>query len=105
MILLISALIYPYFIAFVREIDSFWLTILTIFDLTYGINMILTFLCAYVDENYNLILSWNKLIKNYLKGWFILDVIGLLPLHLVIVNANILKMIWVFKYFIDRRHK
>ena len=67
--------------------------------------MILTFLCAYVDENYNLILSWNKLIKNYLKGWFILDVIGLLPLHLVIVNANILKMIWVFKYFIDRRHK
>lgn len=62
MILLISALIYPYFIAFVGEIDSFWLTILTIFDLTYGINMILNFLCAYVDENYNLILSWNKLI-------------------------------------------
>ena len=79
MMLLISALIYPYFIAFVGEIDSIWLTFLTIFDLTYGINMILNFLCAYVDENYNLILSWNKLILNYLKGWFILDVIGLLP--------------------------
>ena len=46
-------------------------------DVLFGIDLILNFITAYYDEENNVVKDMKKIARNYLTGWFTIDVIAL----------------------------
>jgi len=78
-LILYSAIITPYEIAFSDNNHTSWFEILI--DIFLAIDIVLTFFSAYTDEEENLVKNHKKIIKKYLKSWFIIDIISVLPLN------------------------
>ncbi|CAD8155630.1 unnamed protein product [Paramecium octaurelia] len=55
-------------------------------DLLYGIDIIINFFSAYVDDQDELIVDKTIIIKHYLKSWFILDLVCVVPLDYILDN-------------------
>jgi hypothetical protein len=49
----------------------------------FTIDIILTFNTAIFDSNYNIIDNRCGIAKNYLQGWFMIDIIGILPIDII----------------------
>ncbi len=82
-ILLYSAVVLPYRIAFVED-DSGAMTGLDIaFDLIFTIDILLSFFSAYVDNEDNVVKNRKKIVMNYLKTWFSVDLISVIPLSYI----------------------
>jgi len=76
-LILYSAIVTPYDIAFSDSSKVSWFDILI--DILLGIDIVLTFFSAYTDEEENLVKNHKKIIKKYLQSWFIVDIISVLP--------------------------
>ena len=85
-LILYSAIITPYEIAFSDNNKSNWFEILI--DIFLAIDIVLTFFSAYTDEEENLVKNHKKIIKKYLKSWFIIDIISVLPLNTVFKSGK-----------------
>ena len=85
-LILYSAIITPYEIAFSDNNKSNWFEILI--DVFLAMDIVLTFFSAYTDEEENLVKNHKKIIKKYLKSWFIIDIISVLPLNSVFTNGK-----------------
>ena len=85
-LILYSAIITPYEIAFSDTNKSSWFEILI--DILLAIDIVLTFFSAYTDEEENLVKNHKKIIKKYLKSWFIIDIISVLPLNNVFKSGK-----------------
>ena len=46
-------------------------------DVLFGLDLILNFITAYYDEENNVVKDMKKIARNYLTGWFTIDVIAL----------------------------
>lgn len=79
-------------------------------DLVFLLDIIFSFLTAYYNEIEALITSKKAIAINYLKTWFIIDLITILPLSLITNNSvnnlgavarlpRVYKMIKAFKFF------
>ena len=67
-------------IAFYEEHEyGIWIFINTTFDILFGIDIIVSFLSAYHDEDFILIDNTKMIAINYLKTWFIVDVTAIFP--------------------------
>ena len=77
-LILYSAIITPYDIAFSESNKVSWFEVLI--DILLGIDIVLTFFSAYTDDEENLVKNHKKIIKKYLKSWFIVDIISVLPI-------------------------
>jgi CRP-like cAMP-binding protein len=77
-LILYSAIITPYEIAFSDTNNVSWFEILI--DILLGIDIVLTFFSAYTDDEENLVKNHKKIVKKYLKSWFIVDIISVLPI-------------------------
>ena len=77
-LILYSAIVTPYDIAFSDSSKVSWFDILI--DILLGIDIVLTFFSAYTDDEENLVKNHKKIIKKYLKSWFIVDIISVLPI-------------------------
>ena len=77
-LILYSAIITPYEIAFSDSNKVSWFEVLI--DILLGIDIVLTFFSAYTDDEENLVKNHKKIIKKYLKSWFIIDIISVLPI-------------------------
>ena len=76
-VLLIFTMVYvPYRTAFIDDPPFGTLVMEYVMDCLFGLDIILTFFTAYLDENDVLVTSHCKIAKTYLKGWFALDVIA-----------------------------
>ena len=84
-LILYSAIITPYEIAFSDNNKVSWFEVLI--DILLGIDIVLTFFSAYTDDEENLVKNHKKIIKKYLKSWFIVDIISVLPIS-YIFNAS-----------------
>ena len=80
-LILYSAIITPYEIAFSDSSKVSWFEILI--DILLGIDIVLTFFSAYTDDEENLVKNHKKIIKKYLKSWFIVDIISVLPISYI----------------------
>ena len=78
-IILYSAIVTPYEIAFLDNTNVSWFDILI--DIVLAIDVVLNFFTAYTDSEENLIKNHKKIIIRYLKSWFIIDFISILPLN------------------------
>ena len=79
--LILTGIITPFSVCFIDEYDADvyrkFLTIEIVFDVIFGVDIIINFISAYYDKNNYLINSFNKIIINYLTGWFFIDSIAL----------------------------
>ena len=85
-LILYSAIITPYEIAFSDSNKSSWFEILI--DIFLAIDIVLTFFSAYTDEEENLVKNHKKIIKKYLKSWFIIDIISVFPINNLFKNGK-----------------
>lgn len=77
-LLIYTATITPYRIAFA---DSEWVYIDPPIDILFFLDIIMSCMTPYYDEELVLVISRGKILVNYLTGWFLLDLLGCLPLY------------------------
>ena len=85
LLLLYTAIFVPFKIAFISEKDGI---IMQIFewtvDILFGVDIFINFISATVDKNTNtIIFDRKKIAINYIKSWFILDLIACFPFQLL----------------------
>ena len=83
-ILLYTAIIMPFRIAFENVVfwDA-WTVIEFIIDGTFLTDVILTFFSMYYKSDGRLISNRSKILKNYVCGWFVLDIFACIPFSIV----------------------
>ena len=84
-LLLYTAIYVPYKIAFINEQDS---VVTQIFewtvDILFAIDIFVNFISVYEDRKTGvIILDRKKIAMNYIKSWFILDLLACFPFQLV----------------------
>lgn len=79
-LLLFTAVVLPYQIAYVEEDTTEWLVIYYFIDMMFTCDIVLSFLTSYKDNYKQTIVTSHKLIAlNYLKGWFWIDTLSVFP--------------------------
>ena len=87
-ILLITVcIIIPFRLAFIEEYDYHWEVSYYIFDCFFLFDMVLTFNTTMSDETQKTkeITNRKEIAIYYLKGWFIIDLISILPFDAIIM--------------------
>ena len=82
-LLIYSAIVLPYKLAFVDEDSTDQKAFDTSTDCIFFIDMVLSFFSAYYDSDENLVKNLKKIAINYLKSWFIVDIGSCVPLSFV----------------------
>lgn len=87
-LLLYSCIVIPVQIALYDELSSTCLLFNHLVDFVFLIDMFIIFNSAYYDEDFNLIDDRCKIATTYLKGWFFLDLVSIIPFDLFISQGN-----------------
>lgn len=82
----------PYRIAFEDNDSLLWLGIECAIDMFFFADIILTFFSAYYNKRDELVINRRKIACSYMKGWFFLDVVMVLPISLVFKTAEYNKL-------------
>ena len=81
MILIISCIEIPYRLVFISgDDDLIWEIINNLFDSFFIIDMLFNFNTAFLNEDFVLIDERKEICKKYLKGWFVIDLLAIVPL-------------------------
>ena len=83
-----AAIITPYRTAFFDYDSIGWIIADTIVDLYFLADLILNFFTAYFNEDMKLVVSRTDIAKRYLKTWFSVDFIALVPFHYMIPGSS-----------------
>ena len=63
-------------------------------DIIFAIDLVLSFFKAYINEKtHQEIISFDLTYKNYLYGWFIVDLVAVFPFYLVLSGGIMLKLL------------
>lgn len=85
-ILLIVSMLVPVRLAFATHDPISWLVTYTVVDSIFAIDLILTFFTSISDENKVYEITNKKFIaKQYLKGWFWIDLISIFPVDALLL--------------------
>ena len=89
LLLLIVSLIVPVRLAFVEQDNGSWFVFYIITDVFFLIDLILTFFTSVPDEKRVYEITDKEVIaKKYLKGWFWIDLISILPFDIVLPTGD-----------------
>ena len=89
MVLFFTCFVTPFRIAFIKDDNTTWITINLIIDLCFFADIMIIFNSGYVNEDTCKLIFSRKLIAcNYIKGWFLLDVIAILPINLFMESGS-----------------
>ncbi len=83
LLILFMGITVPYRIPFEDKTSEEWLQLDIVFDFVFIVDLIFNLLTAYEDENGELIVKKSKIAMNYLKGWFLLDLMSSVPITLI----------------------
>ena len=79
-----TASVTPYYVAFL-EIDMngpvYWIN--KFVDICFAKDLVMNFMLAYQNESYVLIKDQEMIIRNYLTGWFAVDLLSIIPYDLL----------------------
>ena len=89
-LMLYTCIITPYRVAFLSDEDEFlyWIILETTIDVFFSVDIILNFFVAFFDAEEILIVSKKRIIKNYLLGWFSIDLIGVIPFDKILETTK-----------------
>ncbi|XP_072437156.1 potassium/sodium hyperpolarization-activated cyclic nucleotide-gated channel 1-like [Chiloscyllium punctatum] len=89
----LNFIIIPLGISFFSEpiyTGGIWISYIVLSDVISIVDLMLNFYIGYVDEKEEIIIMDRKKIKNhYLKTWFTVDLIGIMPVDYVFLCAKI----------------
>ena len=63
----------PVYVSFIDQDNHAFYYLNLIFDAGFGIDICITFVSAYYDDDDNLVTDYKKIALNYLQGWFWVD--------------------------------
>lgn len=87
--MVMAAILTPLQLAFVEEDTIGWIIMSAIIDVSFFIDIILTFFSGYLDESSMQMIADKKVIANrYLKFWFWMDLLSIIPFDQIINNLN-----------------
>lgn len=88
-VLLFVAFTLPYNIAFHEKTTKTWLVIGLIIDISFLIDIVLTFFTAIYDyTNRQMVQDKRQIAKQYIKTWFFIDVISIFPFDLLLSERS-----------------
>ena len=88
LILLVISIIVPYRLAFSNQDPIGWLLFYIITDTFFLVDIILTFLTSLYEPDTGIeIVDKRFIARRYLKGWFWIDFIAILPLDMIMMSA------------------
>ena len=88
-ILILATAIYtPYRLAYVDDDSAKWTIIELSVDVFFLFDIIFSFFSAYFDETDHLVDKRCTIIWNYLKFWFLIDFVSIVPISLILDLAN-----------------
>ena len=84
LVLIITCVMTPYNIAFNAD-DDFKTQIMNgVIDILFFLDMLVIFNTATYDQNMRFITDRKKIAKQYLKGWFTVDLLSIIPFDLMV---------------------
>ena len=100
--LIYTCLVTPVDVAFYDTMPDWLVVCNTITDTFFSLDIIITFFSAYF-HNDTLITDKSTIAKNYLLGWFTIDVLGIFPFSYIFQGSSFNKMIRIIR--IQRLYK
>ena len=73
----------PARVAFVTADSHYWIFINFTVDICFFIDMIIVFNSALYDSDFNIIQDRKEIANIYLKGWFFIDLVSIIPFDFV----------------------
>ena len=83
-----TAIVAPFKMAFIESVSMYWMIIDETINLIILIDIFITFRKAYRDKDDRLVDDPRKITANYVKTWFVLDVLAVFPWHWVLPKAG-----------------
>ena len=83
-----TSLLIPIEVAFDEDFGLGVFILSILIDGAFVFDIVLSFRTAYLDEWGNLVVSASKIRRNYLQGWFVLDLAASVPVDLVLIVAT-----------------
>jgi hypothetical protein len=83
-VLIFSCLMIPYRVAFVSADSKAWEIINISVDICFLLDIFIIFNSAFYDDDYKLVDSRKKIAITYIKSWFLIDLISIIPLEFII---------------------
>lgn len=85
-ILLLTCFITPINLAFADELEKieWYMTINNTIDILFFVDILVIFNSAYQNEMYEMIDDRKVIAKNYISGWFFIDIMSVLPFTLIL---------------------
>lgn len=81
-LVIFSCVVTPWRLAFVESDDTFWWIVQdSLIDILFLIDIIVNFFTVYTNQFEDYEVDRKKIAINYLKGWFIFDIIAILPIN------------------------
>lgn len=94
LILLFTCVVTPARIALTGEEDNLtWTIVNGTIDICFLLDIIFILNTAYLDDNYKLVDSRKEIAVTYMKAWFIIDLLALIPFDLIMKVTDINSMI------------
>ena len=87
-ILMISCILTPYNIAFIDDEPLHWKIINFTIDSLFAIDIIVIFQSCYYDDEFVIVENRWMIAKEYLKSWFIIDLVAILPFDVIFKSAG-----------------
>ena len=87
-LLLFTAMVTPYRIAFFQTDDLAWTIVDYSTDVLFGIDIVVNFFSAFENANDELVHDRTLIAKSYLKSWFFIDIISILPVSAFIETTD-----------------
>lgn len=88
LVLIMTCSITPFMIAFYDETDASFTVFDMLTDIFFMIDIIVIFFSAYYDSDFNLIDNYAEIACNYFRGWFLLDLIAIIPFNYLVNSQN-----------------
>lgn len=79
-VLIMVGIIVPFQVCFIEDQSLGWEIIDKSFDVIFGLDMIITFVSGYYDEDNNLVISHKEIALSYFSGWFFIDFLAIFPM-------------------------
>lgn len=83
-VLIFTCVVTPYRIALVENDTIEWSVLNYSIDALFLIDIIIIFNTAFYDEDFAIIEDRGTIAKEYLMGWFLIDLVAILPFELLI---------------------
>lgn len=88
--LMIACISTPLDIAFAKTSNSFTDNLLSFgIDIIFAIDIIVQFNSAYYTQFMDIIDDRKEIIINYLKGWFVLDLLAIIPFDIIMEGTSV----------------